>query len=56
MRSDRVLEELWTEVHDIVQEAMIKTIRKERWSEEPYKQLRKEEKLKAKEKRKDIPI
>ena len=26
MRSDRVLEELWTEVHDIVQEAVIKTI------------------------------
>ena len=25
---DRVLEELWTEVHDIVQEAVIKTIPK----------------------------
>ena len=28
IRSDRVLEELWTEVHDIVQEAVIKTIPK----------------------------
>ena len=26
MRSDRVPEELWTEVHDIIQEAVIKTI------------------------------
>ena len=34
---DRVPDELWMEVLDIVQEAMIKTIRKERWSEEPYK-------------------
>ena len=30
MRSDRVLEELWTEVHDIVQEAVIKTIPKKK--------------------------
>ena len=28
MRSDRVPEELWTEIHDIVQEAVIKTIPK----------------------------
>ena len=63
IRSDRVPEELWTEVHDTVQEAVIKTIpkknkcKKAKWlSEEAYKQLRKEEKLKAKEKRKDIPI
>ena len=42
--TDRVPEELWMEVHDIVQEAMIKDITKEkkckkaRWlSEEPYK-------------------
>ena len=29
---DRVPEELWTEVHDIVQEAMIKTIpKKKKW-------------------------
>ena len=27
---DRVLEKLWTEVHDIVQEAMIKTIPKKK--------------------------
>ena len=40
---DRVPEELWTEVHNIVQEAMIKTIpkkkkcKKEKWlSERPY--------------------
>ena len=39
---DRVLEKLWTEFHDIVQEAMIKTIpkkkkyKKAKWlSEEP---------------------
>ena len=30
IRSDRVPEELWTEVHDIVQEAMIKTIPKKK--------------------------
>ena len=49
-------EELWTEIQDIVQEAVIKIIPKKRkckkvnrWSEEAYKQLRKEEKLKAKE-------
>ena len=60
---DRVPEELWTEVCDIVQEAGIKTTPKEKkcknakWlSEEAYKKLRKEEKLKAKVKRKDIPI
>ena len=57
----RLPEELWTEVHDIVQEAVIKTIpnkkkcKKAKWlSEEAL--LRKEKKLKAKEKRKDIPI
>ena len=60
---DSVPEELWMEVLDIVQEAGIKTIPKKKkrkkgkhLSEEPYKQLRKEEKRKAKEKRKDIPI
>ena len=48
---DRVLEELWMEVHNTVQEAMIKTTpkkkkcKKAKWlSEEAYKQLRKEEK------------
>ena len=30
IRSDRVLEELWTEVHNIVQEAVIKTIPKKK--------------------------
>ena len=51
-------EELWTEVHDFVQEAVIMTTpkkkkcKKVKWLSE----LRKEEKLKAKEKRKDIPI
>ena len=57
-RSDRVLEELWTEVHYIVQEAVIKTIPKKKNGSlgRPYKKLRKEEKLKAKEKKKDIPI
>ena len=60
---DRVPEELWMEVHDIVQETVIKTIpkkkkcKKAKWlSEETLQILRKEEKLKAKEKRKDIPI
>ena len=48
---DRVPEELWIEVHDIVQEAGIKTIPKEKKSKmakwdlkRPYKYLRKEEK------------
>ena len=48
---DRVPEELWTEVCDIVQEGIIKTIpkkkkcRKAKWlSEEALKYLRKEEK------------
>ena len=60
---DRVPEELWMEVRDIVQEAMIKTIPKKkkckkakRLLRRPYTQLRKEEKWKAKEKTKDIPI
>ena len=59
---DRVPEELWMEIHDIVQEALIKTIpkkmkyKKAKWLlRRTYKQLRRE-KLKAKEKRKDIPI
>ena len=51
------------EVHDIVQETRIKTIpkkkkcKKAKWlSEEALKISVKEEKQKAKEKRKDIPI
>ena len=60
---DRGPEELWTDVCDIVEEAVIKTIPKKRNAKRqngcvrrPYKYLRKEEKLKAKEKRKNIPI
>ena len=56
-------EGLWTEVHDIVREAAIKTIpkkkncKKAKWlSEEALQIALKEEKQKAKEKRKDIPI
>ena len=54
-------EELWSEVCYIVQEALIKTIpkkkkcKKAKWLyEEALQMLRKEEKQKAKEKRKDI--
>ena len=61
--TDRVHEELWMKVHDIVQEAEIKTIPKKKNAKRqngclrrPYKHLRKEEKGKAKEKRKDKPI
>ena len=60
---DRVPEELWMEVCNTVQEAVTKTTpkkkkcKKAKWlSEEAYKQLRKEEKRKAREKKKDIPI
>ena len=56
-------EELWMEVHDIVQEAMIKTIpkkkkcKKAKWlSAEALKIAEKKEKRKAKEKGKDISI
>ena len=55
-------EELYTEVRDIVKEAVIKTIKKKKckkakWlSEEALQIAEKEEKPKAKEKRKDIPI
>ena len=51
------------EVHDIVQEAGIKTIPKKKkckkakwWSEEALQMANKKGKQKAKEKRKDIPI
>ena len=60
---DRVPEELWMEVRDIVQEAVINTIsnkkkcKKAKWlSEEALQISAKEEKQKANEKRKDIPI
>ena len=55
---DRVPEELWTEIRDIVLEAVIMTTpkkkkcKKVKWLSE----LRKEEKLKAKETRKDVPV
>ena len=61
-------EELWTEVHDIAQEVVIKTIlkkkkcRKAKWLSEEALQIaeekkkKKKKKRKAKEKRKDIPI
>ena len=60
---DKVPEELWTGVCDIVHEVVIKTIPKKRNAKrqngclrKPYTQLRKKEKQKAKEKRKDVPI
>ena len=56
-------DELWTEVHDIVQEAGIKTIPKEKtckkakWlSEEVLKIAKKRSEAKVKGERKDIPI
>ena len=60
---DRVPDERWIEVHDIVQETGIKTTPKEKKSKKPngcqrrpYRYLRKEGKQKAKEKSKDLPI
>ena len=60
---DRVPDELWTEVRDIVQETEIKTIpmekkcEKAKWlSGEALQIAVKKEKQKAKEKRKDISI
>ena len=60
---DRLPEELWTEVHDIVQETGIKTIpmekkcKKAKWpSEEALQITVKRREAKAKEKRKDIRI
>ena len=60
---DRVPEELWMEVQDIILETGIKTIpmekkcKKAKWlSEEALQIAVKEEKRKAKEKRKDISI
>ena len=59
----RVPEELWMEVHDVVQEAELKTIPKKKkckkakcLSGEPLQIVWREGKWKAKEKRKDIPI
>ena len=60
---DRVPDEQWMAVHDVVQETGSKTIpkkkkcKKAKWlSEEALQIVRKEEKRKAKESRKDIPI
>ena len=60
---DRVPEEIWTEVWNIVQEAGIKTIWKKRkckkatWlSEETLQIAQKRKEAKGKEKSKDIPI
>ena len=60
---DRVPEELWTEVHDTVQETGIKTIPKKKkcknakWLSKKALQIaEKEVKLKTKEKSKGVPI
>ena len=59
---DRVPEELWMQIHNIVQETVINTMHKEKkckkakWlSEEALQIAAKEEKQKAKEERKAIP-
>ena len=56
-------EEIWREVHDIVQEAVIQTIpkkkkcKKAKWfTEEALQVAEKRKQAKTKEKRKDIPI
>ena len=60
---DRVPDELWTEVHDIVRETGIKTIpmekkgKKAKWLSEEASQITvKRREVKAKKKRKDILI
>ena len=60
---DRVPEDKWMEVHDSVEEAVIKTIPKKRNAKRqngclrrPCKKLRKEEKRKAEKKRKDTHL
>ena len=59
---DRVLEELWTKVSNVVQKAVTKSILKKKKCKKArgcvrrsYKWLKREEKQKAKEKGKDIP-
>ena len=63
MRSDRVPEEIWMEVPNTVQEAVIKTIPKKKknknakWlSEEALQVVEKRREVKGKGKRKEIPI
>ena len=59
---DRVPDELWMEVRDIVQETRIKTISMEKkcktakWLSEEALQIAAKRSKKTKEKRKDIPI
>ena len=60
---DRVPDELWTEVHNIVQETGIKTVskmkkcKKAKWlSEEALQTAVKRREAKSMEKKKDIPI
>ena len=60
---DRVPDEPWTEIRDILYETEIKTIpkkkkcKKAKWLPEEALQIAEKEKMqKAKEKRKDIPI
>ena len=60
---DSVLEELWTEVHNIAQEVMIKSIpKKKKWkkakwlSGEALQIAEKRREAKSKGERKDIPI
>ena len=61
---ERVPKELWTEVHNIVQEVVVKTIpkrkkkcKKAKWFSEEALQIPEiEGKQKAKKKMKDIPI
>ena len=59
---DRVPDELWMEVHDIVQEAMIKTIpgkkkcKKANWLSEEALQIAQKRRSESKGERKDKPI
>ena len=60
---ERMPEELWTEVHDIVQEAVMKTIPKEKkckkakwFSEEALQTAENTRVSKGKGERKDIPL
>ena len=62
IKSDRVPEELWMEVHNLVQEVVIKTIpkkkkrKKAKWLSEEALIAVKRREVKAEEKRKDISI
>ena len=62
IRADRVPEELWMEIRDIVQEAMMETVpemkkcKKAKELSEEALQIAEKRREKTKEKRKDIPI